>query len=227
MERRVHYAIVFIFLILYSCECRKIKLKNVSSKSVLIADTIQVKTDKNHSLDSCQLLNQKFYKNSGIVISEFYNALDSLRINDSISILVISPISLERPDLPCSLSNEFGRTILEINRVNKKINRSNVNLISQNGGVLNKFVGLSPLSNGYEIVHESGNLYAWKYTVSVNYLANKLIITRITKICSFDTLSQTVIYNKDLDLAAISIQDSLDKNCNCDPIWRKLESNKK
>jgi hypothetical protein len=99
------------------------------------------------------------------------------------------------------------------------------NLISDSGGVLSHYNGIYRTDNGFEIVHQTGARYSWLYKMEFSVTnKNGLMLTKILKRCSFDGLDKTreFSYNQ-LLLDKINIPDTLNHQCNCDPLWIELE----
>lgn len=197
-----------------------------------ISDTIKAIGFKDNA-SACLEITGKYHKNFGIIISDYYITLDSLSLdlnNDSKPdyILVLSPRSLEDEYNPCNGDKSPKRLLAEIiiTKHGSKLRKIYSNLISDTGGVISHYNGISKKGNGFEITHEAGAKYSWLYKTGFIISKNQILLSKITKTCSVDGKGKTIeLPFKNRMTEKINVPDSLNNDCNCDKIWKSLDSN--
>ncbi len=225
-------AILIICLGYISCK-NEIKTKT-TNKDVTIYDTINFQ-DKNMSYLELGIKNSKFFNRFGVVISNYYEIIDSLPIdlnNDGFidTLAILSPLLLNPEFNLQSPNDDFEPKRLLVEIINEdgssKIRNIHKNLLSNGGGVNSHYNGIYSSEDGFRIDFQSGAKYAYKYSVyfSVKKFSS-LELVRIIKKCSFfENEIQTKYFYNDLDLDSLVISDTLDNNCNCDYYWKILEN---
>lgn len=225
-------AIFIIFLGYMSCK-NEIKT-NSTSEDVTFYDTINYQ-DNNLSYLELGTKNSKFFNRFGVVISNYYEIMDSLPIdlnNDGFidTLVILSPLllnpefNLKRPNVDF----EHKRLLVEI--INKdgssKIRSIHKNLLSNEGGVNSHYNGIFSSEGGFRIDFQSGAKYAYKYSVyfSIKKFSTLELVKVIKKCSFFENEIQTNYFYNDLDLDSLVISDTLDNNCNCDYYWKVLEN---
>ncbi len=183
--------------------------------------------------DACYDSVNSYYKKFGIYISKYYLVKDTLDINlnqdDYVDkILILSPVCLERINqTDCRIDSPPSRLLVEILNENDKGKIINIfsNLVSNIGGPLSKYNGMTKTALGFAINHQAGEKYSWKYTIEfIATKQNSLKLKKICKICSVDELTHRVIYKyRKQDIDRINVNDSINANCQCDEIWKNLE----
>ncbi len=173
----------------------------------------------------------RYYSRFGVSIPRYYVVSDSLAIDlngDQFkdTLVVFSPLVLEDGRFGSS-TNGPERVLVEIINVagQSKIRNTYVNLVSNAGGVLSKYNGMSLTDNGFEIRHQAGSRYSWEYVAEFSTaFRDSIYLVRLQKECSFDYSSEQEEYLfGQKSVREVSIDDSLSVNCNCDRIWGKLE----
>ncbi|MGI8600077.1 MAG: hypothetical protein ACR2KB_12565 [Chitinophagaceae bacterium] len=213
--------------------CNHIAKHNEGKIDVDILDTLYGKGISNRNDSTCSILLVGYYKRFGIYISKYYLVEDSLSIDlngdkNIDTLVVLSPISLELVEsASCVLDTSPKRLLVEIINNNGKSSIRNVytNLISDVGGALSPYNGMTRTENGFNIKHHAGAKYSWGYTMEFVPNENMILtLKKISKICSYDGQDKKFeyLYN-DFDLQTMSIQDTLDINCGCDKAWLELE----
>ena len=215
-------------ILFYSCSGYKVKEIRQST----ITDTLEI-TKPFLTRKGGKELVGNYYTKFGIVIPEHYIVKDSLAIDinrDSLvdTIVLFSPIWLEDPQYKGTLKlDPLKRVLVEVLNTGKgsKIRNSYYHLISHIPGVLAKYAGMYPTKSGFEIQHQSGSRYSWTYTteLSTGY-QDSLFLVKSEKICSFEgNDSKKVLLFDKKSVKEINIQDTINKNCNCDSIWKYME----
>lgn len=173
----------------------------------------------------------KYTRRFGIFIQGEYLVEDSLGFkNISREVLdtffVLTPEGLIAGQDDSSSANR--RLLVHIMYSNScaKLIAAYPNLISDSGELLSSFKGLYKTKNGFNIVHEFGNRYGYKYTTEYGFNDfGRIFISGIEKVCYYDTLARFVEYSySNYPVSDVSILDSLSKNCNCDPLWNEMEA---
>ncbi|MGG7667005.1 hypothetical protein [Dyadobacter sp. BHUBP1] len=170
----------------------------------------------------------------GILISNYYTIMDSLRLNlndDGLvdNVLVLSPKSLDAIETPCRFSFDTNPKRILVEVINDgngaaKIRGVYYNVLSDTGGVLSHFSGIFHTNNGFKIVHEAGANYSWSYSTEFSVTKKRLGLKQISKICAFGDKADSLNYQYDnIDLGKVNIPDTLANQCNCDILWSKLD----
>lgn len=230
MRNVILFVCYFFFLLgLFSCKSINTR-KDVEERdydTLMIANQILSESDdKNELLSS-------YYIDFDIVISNYYIVTDSIAIDlndDNLidTIVLLTPVVLEDERFKDYLKEESPKRLLVeiLNTPNgSKIRNIYDNLASSIGGVLSKYAGIYKTNQGFEIRFQSGSRYSWSYIVEFStHHPDSIFIVRQEKICSFDGRDMRYEqFFKKASVSIISISDSIDNNCNCDPIWEKLE----
>jgi len=173
----------------------------------------------------------RYYSRFGVSIPKYYVVLDSLAIDldgnqFKDTLVVFSPLILEDSRFG-SLAQRPKRVLVEIMNVagRSTIRNTYVNLISNAGGVLSKYNGMSLTNTGFEIRHQAGSRYSWEYIAEFSTAyPDSIYLVRLQKECSFDyaTEQEEYVFGQK-SVQEISIDDSLSANCNCDRIWKNIE----
>ncbi|QKJ31069.1 hypothetical protein HQ865_15335 [Mucilaginibacter mali] len=174
-----------------------------------------------------------FYRRLGITIANYYTIKDSLTIDlnkDGIKdeLLILSPTSLDDTKSDCTfkIDKEPHRLLVEVINIKgtSKVREVYPNVVSNIGGVLSHYDGIFKTMKGFKIVHEAGERYSWHYTTEFEFLKGETVLTKIQKTCSFNGKHKTVEYKYPYKaIKSINIPDTLNKQCNCDTYWSKLD----
>lgn len=220
---------IIIAIVLFGCNSEKSKEFFIDNKM----DTINFHIMDIKKIDNKkQAFFNKYYQRVGIKIQQYYQIIDSLPIdldlNNSIdTLLILTPISLENPEFFDKTIDSFPKRLLvEVLNINGKSKIRNVydNLISDVGGVLSKYIGITKTINGFEIKHEAGNKYSWIYNVEFSVSKNENIsLKKIHKECGYDDNKIVNDINYDnYPIGELNLLDSMKVNCNCDASWKFL-----
>lgn len=227
------YIFVFAFITIVSCN------NTISSGNLTLVqnpgDTLYYKfiEGKSDVKDSCLNFINSFHKKFDIYISDYFVILDSLAIDlnsDDIidRVIVVSPLSLEASvgDKCQDHDTVAKRLLVEILLSNGrgKIRQIYSNLISDVGGVLSPYNGISKTEDGFQIVHEAGAKYSWQYSNRYSVTKGFVALVETYKKCSYNDKEKEVTYRYDnISASKVNIQDTLAHQCNCDEYWEELE----
>jgi hypothetical protein len=230
-------AMIVVIITIYStvsCETLSASTKNSHMREY--SDTINfLNYVSTRDLDpNCKPLSNRFYRNFGIIISEYYIVMDSLAIDlnedqQIDTVIVLSPLSLEPVNAECDFSFDTKpkRLLVEITydkKGNPKIREIFTNLVSDIGGVLSHYNGIFKTKTGYKIVHEAGSRYSWEYSMEFTSLPKGLLLNKILKTCSFEGEKINLEYNyNNVSPNIIALSDTLEQQCNCDEFWESLD----
>lgn len=221
--------IVTLLSVIFSCSDR-----SVSNVPVVRAkDTLKFIGDLS-SINDTNLRKpyESYSERHGLIIQDYYQIIDSLAIDlnsDNVvdEVLVISPLSLDDPayNNP-KIDADPKRLLVEVvNKGGVKVIRNkNSNLISNGGGVLFSFLGITKTKEGFSLMHGAGNKARWTYSVELSVEdPNILSINKISKECAYEDGVKNFEYNiKNISLIELNIQDTIKNNCNCDKAWEEL-----
>ena len=182
--------------------------------------------------DSCMALANRFHEKFGVLISDYYVVLDSLSIQlnqDSRMdrLLVLSPMSLEYDTRICPQDQNPKRLLVELIQGENgvKVRRIHANLISDVGGVLSHYNGISLTAGGFEIVHQAGARYYWTHKMIFSANKDSITLKRVEKTCGFEERERKGVWDADKGFVyGIRISDTLKNNCHCDESWKALEA---
>jgi len=178
----------------------------------------------------------KYKNHDGIAISEFYYLKDSLALdlnsdNRNDLLLLLSPIVFEDPDFyryRDSLGIQPETILVEVLNISqgRRLRNTYKNLTSNIPGVLSKYAGMSLTSRGFQIAHESGNRYSWTFSTNFSTtLPDSIYLVGIEKKCSLEQFDSTITLSfNDKSVRTLSVNDTINNDCNCDRIWESLES---
>lgn len=238
MKNKIYYFSITIFVFALSCNSTTIKSDKIATEINLLPhfkeDTIKaVGFSIPVSKEPCSIIANNFHKKFGIFISDYYIVLDSLNIdlnNDKVidRLLVLSPQSLESEEIICMMDDSPKRLLVEIINKNNTSRIRNIysNLISDVGGILSNYNGIFLIKDGFEIIHQAGARYSWTYKMIFTVRdENYIKLKTIYKTCTFDGIDKNLKFDyKNVTFDKISISDTLQKDCNCEKNWEKLQN---
>ena len=237
MKNKIYYhsSIIIVFALSCNSTTKKNENKTIQDNKIhtIEIDTIKPSTFKiPYNSYICSTVVNKFHKNSGVMISDYYETLDSLNIdlnNDKQldKLLVLSPKNLESDTIVCPVDRTPKRLLAEIINNNGASNVRNVylNLISDVGGVLSKYNSIYKTKDGFGILHEAGAKFSWSYKTEFSIVKNNIVLSKISKICSVQGKGKTSVVAMNILPEKINVVDTLNVDCNCDKIWEKLDKN--
>ena len=228
--RKISLFIFVLGFIIVSCKQKSISnIENLNRvvDSVIINDRIGID-------DVAKDLLQTYYTKYGIAIPTYYLVKDSIAIdlnNDNIidTLVLLSPVTLEKEEYAqYQLENNPNRILVEIiaNEKSTNIRNTYYNQISNIGGVLSKYNGITITDKGFNIQHTSGSRYSWTYIVKYSTeFEDSIYLTGIEKICAYEGIEkkQEYTYTKK-SLHDFNLQDTIDIDCNCDKTWMSIQA---
>ena len=142
-------------------------------------------------------------------------------------LLVLSPMSLEYDTRICPQDLNPKRLLVELIQGENgvKVRRIHANLISDVGGVLSHYNGISLTTGGFEIVHQAGARYHWTHKMIFSASNDSIALKRVEKTCGFGGKEKKLVWDSDKGfVTGIRISDTLKNNCHCDDYWKALEA---
>lgn len=224
---KLFFLLIFAYVILGCTFLNKGNNTNVQHQTIS-QDTIFVKV--NSEVELCQNYSQSYFQKFGVVISKYYSVQDSvIFIRDNVKdyFVVLTPVNLDT-ETECYGDTITRRVLVHIQNKNGKSEVIKIydNLISNVGGLMNNYIGISNEEDNLKIIHESGMKYNYSYEVMFVFNGKHLMLKNIVKSCSVEDKSIVYKYQYDTKKTTqINVLDSLSLNCNCDIDWSRLEAN--
>lgn len=197
-------------------------------------DTIKPIAKLEINSDSCLTKVNSYYNFNGIYISEYYNIMDTLKIdlnNDKENdyLLVLSPLSLDIAELWYSVDQMPKRLLVEIIMRNgvSKVRNIYQNIIPNEGLLLMSYNSIIKTKNGFPLIIQKGNRYSIDYNLNFVVKENNILLQSINKQCILGMKKRISKYKyKNYEINRINIMDTIDINCNCRKDWELLEMKK-
>jgi hypothetical protein len=211
---------ILFFMVLLAVSCSSIR------KSSYFLNQNQFDTLTFGCSSSTSTKPPSFYKRFNILISSFYEIIDSLAISlngDTYidTIIIVAP-NVSDKQVSCM---DFKRLLVEVlnDKRRGRIRKVYSNLITDVEGVLSSYNGIYKTTNGFKIVHQAGARYGWEYSVEFSTQGAMLKLVEVHKKCSYDDRFLDVhTHYKNVSVDEINVPDTLKNQCNCDLFWSML-----
>jgi len=219
---------IFILVLSINVYCQGEQFNNTLIKGDTIKPTVEINT----KCDSCFKVINNYYKLFGIFISEYYNVMDSIKIdlnNDKIDdyLIILSPLSLNIPDkwYQFRVDSIPKRLLVEIiiEKGKSKIRNIYSDIISNEGVFSMSYNSIIKTKKGFDLNFNKGNHYRFEYKLSFLIKENYISIFKIKKICYIGNYKKMSIYEyNNYPIEKINIIDTLNNDCNCEEDWNFL-----
>ncbi|MDD4739609.1 MAG: hypothetical protein PHG98_06635 [Bacteroidales bacterium] len=223
---------IFFLLLLSSC--------NVYSfySNTIKFDTIKPIITQSYKYDTCYTIITQYYNLNGILISKYYDVMDSIKIdlnNDKQDdyLVVLSPFCLDglpfidgRPDCCDFIDTMPKRLLVEIIIENGQSKLRNIypDIIPSEPLLLKSYNSIEKTKEGFDIIISKGHKYHIDYVMSFIVKDDRILLDKTKKSCFIGDhdKSGTEKYSN-LEINKIKIQNILDNNCYCNEYWDYLE----